>query len=361
VDRDPLTLRYTFPLPPEVDLNKYQELRIPYEESKVDDEEVDAAMENIRQRQALIEPADRPAEASDVVVVDIRAELQDPPEEMEPLLLDTKGVELLVEEESDWPIPGIYDQLLGIEAGGERDFEYIFPDDHPTEEIRGQTANFHLICLEVKSRLVPEWTDDLAQTIGDYNDLLDLRIKVRENLDEQKARASESEYAKQVIDATVEGAEISFPPLLLQEEIQDLIHELEGRLRSQNLGLEDYLKIENKSEADLRVEFEPRAIERLKRSLVLGKVVELEVVEVEDEEISAEIDRIVEPFKDQSDDLRKAFDSPEGQRRIRLDLLSEKAIKRLVAIARGELEENQSTSDEKMDRNDTEQGTEEKE
>ncbi len=336
VSRDPLVLRYTVPLLPEVDLGKYRELRLSYEEPEVSDEILEEAMERLRQGRALIEPVDRPVQLSDVVVIDIRGELREPPDDKNATILDNKGIEILVTEDTDWPIPDVAEHLVGLEIGGECDFEYTFPEDYPSEDLRDLTADFNIKCLEVKSRFVPEWTDDLARNIGEYDDLLDLRLKLRESLQERTRQEAEVEFAQQVIEAAIEEATIGFPPLMLQEETNELVTELERSLQGQNLSLEDYLNIEKKSEEELRTELEPRARKRLSRALVLGKVVELEKLEVSEEEINSEIDRIVAPFKEHSEELRKSFDNPLGRRRLSLDLLTNKAIKRIVAIARGE-------------------------
>jgi trigger factor len=239
----------------------------------------------------------------------------------------------------------VVEYLVGLEIGNERDFEYTFPEDYSSEELRDLIADFHIKCLEVKSRFVPEWTDNLARNIGEYDDLLDLRLKLRESLHERTQQEAEAEFAQQVIEAIVEGATISFPPLMLQEETDELVMELERSLQGQNLSLEDFLKIEKKSEEELRTELEPRARKRLSRALVLGKVVELEEIKVGEEEVNSEIDRIVAPFKEHSEELRKSFDNPLGRRRLTLDLLTNKAIRRLVGIAQGEADRSQEPSE----------------
>ncbi|HEY42886.1 MAG TPA: trigger factor [Anaerolineae bacterium] len=345
VSRDPLVLRYTVPLLPEVDLGDYRELRIPYQEPEVTDEAFEETLERLRQSQALIEPADRSVQLSDVVVIDIRGELREPPDEESAILLDNKGIEVLVTEETDWPVPGIADHLVGLEASDETDFEYTFPEDYPSEDLRELIADFHIKIQEVKSRFVPEWTDNLASNIGEYDDLLDLRLKLRENLQKRAQQEKDAEFTQHVIEAIVEGATVNFPPLMLQEETDELMTELERSLQGQNLSLEDYMKIENKTDEELRNELEPRARKRLTRALVLGKLVEQEGIEVGEEEVDSEIDRIVAPFKEHSEALRKSFDNPMGRRRLTLDLLTNKAINRLVGIAKGEAAHPEETSE----------------
>ncbi|OGO17929.1 MAG: trigger factor [Chloroflexi bacterium RBG_16_48_8] len=338
ISREPLTLRYTVPLAPEVDLGAYKELRLSYEEPEIEDEAVDRVMKNLRERQALIEHVERSAALGDVIVTDIKAEILDENDDKDQILLDNKDVSILVDEETNWPIPGISNFLVGLKAGDEKNFEYTFPEDYVNERMRGKSATFEISCLEVKSRFIPQWTDDLAKTIGDYESLLDLRMSVRNDLTNEAIRQAETKHGREIVDKVVEGATVTYPPILLQQEMNDMLKELEDRLRMQKLSIDDYLKVENKTEEELIEELRPKAEERLKRALVLGELVSAENIEVNDADIEAEIDRIMEHFKDRSDQTRKLFDNPESRHRIALDLLSDKAIKRLIAIAAGEVE-----------------------
>lgn len=335
VSRSPLVLRYTVPLAPQVDLGGYRELRLPYEEPQVTDEAVEAFLEDLRQAQAIIEPVERAAGMDDVVVVDARGELAEPEGPGSPVLMQEKAVSVLVAEKTNWPVPGVSQHLAGMGAGEEKSFAYAFPSDYPNESLRGRTAQFRLRVHEVKSRTVPEWSDDLARTVGEFQDLVELRAKVRQSLEARARREAEEEYGRRVVDRVVEGARVTFPPALVGPEIDELIHELDHRLREQKLSLSDYLKIEKKSLDDLRGELAPRARTRLVRALVLSQVIEAEHIEVSDEDIAAEVTRLAEPWRD-SDQVRRALENPAGRRRIALDLLSQKAVQRLAAIARGE-------------------------
>ncbi len=339
-NRDPLVLKYTVPLPPEVDLGDYREIRIPYKDPEITDEAVEEALEDLRQRQALIEPVERPAEDSDVVILDIQGELLEIGEDEDPILIDTQGISILVDEETDYPFEGIYQHLVGLSEGDEKEIEHTFADDYPSEDLRGRNATFQLKCQGVRSRLVPEWSDDLATNLGEFESLLDLRVKMRESLTNQAKRTADSEYSEQVMETVLEGATIQYPPVVMEEELNHAVRDFESRLNTQNLTLEDYLKIENQTEEELRSELEPTANERAKRGLVLGKVVELEKLDTSEEEVSARIDEMLEPLGEQSDQaLRGVFDTPQGRSRIAVELLTEKAMERLMTIARGEFVE----------------------
>jgi len=337
IREDPLKLRYIVPLAPEVDLGAYREI---IEDAEVTDEAFEEAIEEIRQRQALIEPVDRPAEETDLVIIDLSGELLDPEDEEDAQLLDMKDISVLVDPDTDVPTPGVMEHLLGLAAGDEKSYEYTFPDDNPNEDLRKRAAKFQIKCLEVKSRFIPEWSDEMAQNLGEFESLLDLRVKLRENLQKQAEMEAENQYRDEIMQKIVEGASVEYPPVVLQEETENLLQDLRMRLGNQNLALEDYLKIEGKTEENLREELEPEAIERIKRGLVLGKIVEVEELKVEDDEIDAEIKRLVEPLGAEADKrLLEAFESPAGRHRIAMDVLTDKAIRRIIAIAKGEAEE----------------------
>ena len=344
VSRDPLVLRYTVPLAPEIDLGSYRDLRLDYEEATVTDEALERVLDDLRQQQALIEPANRAAQMSDVVVVDVHGRLREAPESP---LLDEHGISVLLAPTTDFPVPGVSEQLVGLEAGAEKTIEHVFPDDYSNEALRGQPAAFDIKIQEVKSRLVPDWSDGLAKNLGDFNDLLDLRVKLRQSLLEQAVRKTDSTYADQVVERVAEAARVVFPPVLLHEELDVMMRDLDRRLRDQRLTLADYLKIEKKTEEELRAELEPRARQHLVRSLVLGRVVEAEGLTVDDAEVDAEIQRMSAPLKEQAESLRKLLDTPTSRHRIQLDLLADKAVRRLSDIARGRAPEPESDATKK--------------
>jgi trigger factor len=283
-----------------------------------------------------MEPVSRPAEMNDVVDLKLRATVLASESEPESTLLDEQQVPLLLADDTDWPFPGVAAQLVGLSADEERTLEHTFPEDYPNASLRSRTARFQLRCLQVRLRTVPEWSDDFARSLGDFTDLLDLRVKARESLEAQARQAAEQDYAQRVVEQLVDQSSVTFPPVLLREEQDSMLRELERRLRSQNLSLEDYLRIEHKTLDDLRTEIAPDAGRRVKRALVIGRVIRAEGLTISDEEIHKHIDELLASFADSAAQLRQAFESPAGHQRIATDLLYDKAVARLVAIAKGE-------------------------
>ena len=334
VTYDPLVFKYLVPLKPLVDLGAYRGVRLPFQPPQAGDEELENALEHLREHHVLLEPAERPAQLGDVVVVDVVGTLIDrePPE---PLSKD-EAVNLRLEEDTTWPLPGVAAQLIGAVAGEERQVDTAVPDDYENEALRGRTAHFVVKVSSVKSRFVPEWSDSLAKEMGEFETMLDLRVGVRKELQETTDREYAREYAEGVKDTVTAGATVLFPPAVLEREIDNLLDDLDRRLREQRINLETYLKIQKRSREDLRGDLRETAIARLRRTLVLGKVIEVERLDLETGEVEKRIERLVSAFGDDGAKINKLLSSEAGKRSTAADLLVEKAVERLVAIAKGE-------------------------
>ncbi len=367
---DPVTFTFNVPLPPAVALGDYRSVRLGYTDPEITDEALDAALEHLREHQAVLEPVERAAQLGDVIMLDIagtaeaaasaksEAPAADPSVEapadsakpVEPapatgeaatppgdeFLMDDKGIEVLLDPELEWPVPGFVEAVADIATGEERHIELRFPDDYGNETLRGRLGKFDVKCTSVKSRSVPEWDDELAKSLGEYESLADMREKVRAGLLASAQREKTEEYNRSVVDIVVAGATVKYPPVLLREEVDELVQDLDRRLREQKLTVTDYLKIQKLTLEKLRGDLEAPARERLRRSLVLSKVISEEGVAVTDSDIMGRINRIVGPFGDDTLRFREFFETDVARRSMRLDLLAEKAMARLASIAKGE-------------------------
>ena len=337
VELKPMKLKFVVPLRPEVDLGDYGALRVDYTAPSVDDEAVQHELEHLREHQAVLEPVERPAAMGDVVTLDAKAFMNDGENPSDFLLAD-QDVALVLEEKADWPMPGFAAQVIGINAGEERKFDLAFADDYVNESLRGKVAHFEVKAKEVKSRSLPEWNDELAKSLGDYETLDALRASVRKELEEASRAGVDKDYRQKVVDQLVEQSAIKFPPTLLNAELDDYVKDFDRRLHEQKLTLEDYLKIEGKTAEQFREEVKPQAEARMKRSLVIGKIVEREHITIDPGDVEERISNLSSPWGERSAEMRKLLSTNESREMLELDLLTDKGIDRLAAIARGEVQ-----------------------
>ena len=337
VELKPMKLKFVVPLRPEVELGDYGSLRVDYDAPIVDDAAVQGELDHLREHQAVLEPVERPAQMGDVVTLDAKGFLNEGENPSDFLLAD-QDVALVLEEKSDWPMPGFPAQVVGISAGEERKFELAFADDYVNESLRGQVAHFEVKAKEVKSRSLPEWSDELAKSLGEYENLDALRASVRQQLEDAARAGVDRDYRTKVVDALVAQSSVKYPPTLLSAELDDYVKDFDRRLREQKLTLEDYLKIEGKTAEQFREEVKPQAEARLKRSLVIGKIVAEEHVDVTPNEVEERIANLSTPWGDRAGEMRKLLSTDESREMLALDLLTDKGVDRIAGIARGEIE-----------------------
>jgi trigger factor len=351
VETEP-TMKLTFVVPkqPEVDLQNYRDIRIPFEEPQVEDEAVNRAMKALQDRRALVEPAARPAQMGDQVKVHVRGERVHPVDELpeaerehaeghtDQFINEEITVLLTEDEDEDNVIPGFSANLVGLSAGEKKSFSLAFPEDYKDEALARHTFNFDVEMKDVQSRTLPALNDEFARQVTDneIDNLLDLRIRIRQDLQDAAKREAEARYAEEVLDKVVEQAIIKYPEEMVDEYIDDILNSMDRNLRERGLSLADYKQIENKSDEDLRAEFRDTAVQRLRRALVLGKIVHDEQLDISDADVETQIDRMSQQFGEQAQTFRRMLSRAENRRNIAADLVTNRAFRRLIEIARGE-------------------------
>lgn len=355
---EPLKLEFLVPLAAEAELGDYQSIRHPYEPEEVGDDDIEDVLQDLRQRQAIEEPADRAAQEGDHVFVRLSAERAIVEEGEEPALIAERAHSVIITaedraDEDEWPFPGFSRQLIGMSTDDEKMLPHSFSEDSIFESLRGVTAQFTVKVEDVKTRTLPEVDDDFAQSIGEYDTVEDLRADIRESLERQKQERYDEEYDEKILSDIIEEATIKYPPQMLDEEMDEVIHQLEHRLQSQNLDLATYLMTREMSEEDLREEVKPVAETRLKRSLVLLEISEQEKIEIPPEEIQAEAERALEVLSRTmtDEDLQKITTQdlvPNLVSNIMVDMKINRTLERLRAIASEGRAVKQASEDEQI-------------
>lgn len=338
VTEQPLVLKATVPLRPTVDLGDYQALRVPRDPVAVDPERVQEQLERLGQRYATLEPVQRPLQWGDIVRADVFGAVG------ETTLVDEKDVEFRLREGEVISLPGFAERLIGAEEGAELSFELPVPPDSGDPRLAGENCSYRLVIHGVKEEKLPELDDDFARQVGEgFPTLVALRERVASDLQRIEEEVGERRYHDQIISALLARAELDYPPVLVEREVDRLLQEQAGPAQ-QGGDLERYLQRVGKSEEELRAELRPPAEERVRRSLVLSQVAEAENIMVGDAEVEAEVERLVAGAGEQADEARRLFASEQGRDTLRRSLLTRRTLERLVDIASaGEAEGASST------------------
>jgi trigger factor len=328
IQTEPLIFKAVVPLKPAVKLGDYTQIRVESKPVEISKEDIEATIEQLRHQQAILSPVDRPVQFDDIVTIDIEGERDG---ESFPI---RKDVVYEVIREARLPLPGFAEKLEGMSKGEEKSFVLSYPPDYEMKELAGKEHAFKVTAKEIKKKTLPEIDDEFAKNLG-KEDLASLREQIASNL---KARAEERarlELEQKAVDAAVKLSEVEYPPVLADKEIDRLLSDEARHFTEGITGLENYLKSINKTLEGHVEELRPAASRRVVRSLVLGKVAEVEKIEVGDSEVDAEIEKMLKDADKQAEEMRRFFSLPEARESIKQFLVGRKTIELLVQIATG--------------------------
>jgi len=321
---EPLVFRAVVSLRPEVKLGDYHGMKLePAPAVKMGKKEVTAAMQEFREGKGTWVPVDRPVEPRDLVTIDVEASVEGEP------WLNQKGVAYEADVESRAPVPGFASQLQGAEKNKEMVFSLPIPEDYPVKEICGKEASFTVTINEIKEKELPELDDELAKSAG-YDSLAAMKKKVAADLKAQAEARKSSEQRQKALDVLVDISEVSYPPIFEEEEIAGILREEARRLGFAET--EEYLRVRNKTEDELKEEIGPIARKRLVQGLVLEKLAEEEKVEVDSTEVDDRLSEIAGDVEDR-EKAEQLFSHPQIRQSIEQSLLTQKTLDRLLEVA----------------------------
>ncbi len=342
---EPVSFTATVPLEPTVDLAGYREIRVETDPVEVTDEEVDGVLDRVREEQAVWEPVERAAEYGDRLNLDVLGTMD------EETVVEDEDVEYIPNEENVLPFPGFAPNLVGLSEEDESEFTVTVPEDYPREQYAGKDIQFKVSVLSVKEKSLPELDDEFAKSVGDgFDDLEALRTSIRESLTSQAENAARNDLEQKSLEALCDVAVVNASPLLYERELEAMQADRERMLRQQGIDLPTYLRFMGKSADEFLDEMRPNAERRLVSALVMRKLAEVEEIEISDEDVQSETDRLLglsagDEEQDESnlDSLREFLGSESTRDNIRSTLHSRRVMERLTDIAQGKLDEDSET------------------
>jgi len=329
VEREPVIFTAVVPLEPTVELGKYRGIKLKPEKAEVTSEEIDAVIEQLRRQNGTWEPAERPVAFEDLVTMDVESKVEDKP------FTNQQGAQYQVKQNQPLPTPDFADQLIGMKVGEEKEFKLKLPEDYSQPELAGKEASFKVKINELKQQQLPKLDKEFAQLVSpDLKTMAALRKRLASNLTIQAEQRAREAFEEKVIDAVVDLSKVEFPPVLVDSELERLIEQQARWMRESGLKLEEYLSRINKTEEELREEMRPVAAKRVTRSLVLGKVAEEEKIEVTDDEITADLEKLAQGSGNKAE-MKERISLPQVRGSMEQMLATQKTIQRLVEIAKG--------------------------
>ncbi|MFD1850130.1 trigger factor [Oceanobacillus bengalensis] len=277
---------------PEVTLGEYKGLEVEEVSVEVTDEDVDTEIEKIRERHAeLVVKEEGEVQDGDTVVIDFEGF-------MDGEAFDGgKGENHSLEIGSGSFIPGFEEQLVGKKAEEDTEVEVTFPEDYHAEDLAGKVATFKVKIHEIKFKELPELDDEFAKDVDDEAESLEeLKNKKKEELEAEKKQAAENEKREQLLEKASENAQVEIPEAMVETELEQMVREFEQRLQMQGMTLEMYSQFSGQDEAALKEQMKEDAAKRVKTNLTLEAIAKAENLEVSEEDINEELEKMASMY-----------------------------------------------------------------
>lgn len=321
------TYTATVTVKPEPKLGDYKGLEVTKQSAEVTAEEIQSMIDAQLAKKAELEiKEDEAIVEGDTAVIDFEGFVG------EEAFEGGKGEDYSLEIGSGSFIPGFEEQLVGAKSGETKDVLVTFPEEYHAAELAGKEAKFVVTVKEVKTKVLPELTDEFAKEIDPEVETVEaLKAKLTETTKANKEADAEATLRDELVEKAAENAEVEIPQGMINTEVDRMIQEFGQRLQTQGMNLDLYYQFSGQDEAALRTQMAEEAANRVKVSLVLEAIGQAENIEVTEEEINAEIEKMAAQFGMNKDQILTALG---GTSILSNDIRTQKTVELLVENAK---------------------------
>ena len=317
MDENGVDFKITITVKPEVSISGYAGLKAEKVKPVVTDEEIDAQVAQMAERNArMITVEDRAAADGDTVVIDFEGFVDGK------AFAGGKAEGHSLKLGSNQFIPGFEEQIVGHHTGDEFDVNVSFPEDYHAEELKGKPAVFKVKLHEIKMTELPEIDDEFAKDVSEFDTLSDYKADLKAKALEYKQKSADDAVENQLIDQLIEKLEAEIPEAMFERRVDENVRDFGYRLQMQGMDLDTYVKYMGGDMAAFRDSFRAQAERQVKVRLALEKIAELEKLKPSDEEISAEYEKYAKSYNMEIDKIKAAIPQAEVEK----DLAVTKAI-----------------------------------
>jgi trigger factor len=340
---EPLRFKFEVGVRPAAKLGDYKGLEVGKEEQEVPDEVVDTEVERIREGFARLEQVNRAGAEGDSLLIDFEGFVDGS------AFQGGAAEDYLLALGSGQLIEGFEEQLVGAEAGEEREVNVTFPDDYQAEHLAGEDAVFKVKVKEVREKVLPELDDDFAADASEFDTLEELRSDIREKVGTALGSRAQEDFRIAAIDAAVEAATVEVPEELMTARATERWERMERQLAGRGMDPSAFLQMQGKSRDELIEETKPDAEKELKREAVVTAIAEAEGIEVSEEEMIEALEHSAEHERTTPEKLLERLRQSGRDKMVSEDLRARKAIELVADSAKPIPEEEADARKEKAE------------
>ena len=312
-------------LMPQVKLGEYKAFRLSRPEAKIEPDEIEHTLSDLRRREAARIESEQPAKSGNEINFDFSGT-----KDGQPVAGATATGQTLQLGSGNF-IPGFEDELVGLKAGDDKTFDIVFPKDYQEKTLAGEKVQFAVKVNTVTELVLPKVDKEFIAKVSPFATEAELRDDIAQKISGEKAEAAAREYEQKVIDAVMKQADFKAPEGLVQQQLTRTKQELEQNLAYSGLDLPKYLELSGKTAADVDKELRPEAERRVGLAMVLTEVAKVESIQVSDDELDAEIVRMKKDYPDPQ--TQAELDNPNTREEIYNHLMASRVIAKLVGYA----------------------------
>lgn len=327
IDENGVEFKFTIITKPTVKIKKYKGLKVEKEKVTVKKEEIEEEVKKLltKYEELAVKKEGSKVSKGDIAIIDFEGF-------KDGVAFDGgKGENYSLEIGSNTFIPGFEDGVVGMKQGDEKDIELTFPENYGAKDLAGAKVVFKVKVNEIKEKVARKLDEEFFEDLGmkDVTDEKTLKEEIKKNLTAQKEQAAEYKYEESLLEEVAKNVEVDIPEELVDDEIHEMIHRFEHQLAHQGLTLEMYHQFTNTTHEDLHNQFEKEAYKNVLYRLMLEEIKNLEKIDITDEELDKEIEKVAKDFQTTKEDLLKEYN---GKEIFKYDFLMHKTINTLKEL-----------------------------
>lgn len=306
---------------PEVKLGEYKGLKVDKVSTRVTQKEVDEEIDKERERNArTIDVIDRAVQDKDQITLDFEGFVD--------------GVAFEGGKASDYPltigsgafIPGFEDQLIGANIDEEKEINVTFPEEYQAKELAGKAAVFKCTVHSIKAKELPELDDEFVSDVSEKSETVDAyKAEVKAKIKERKENEGKQKREDQSVEQAVANAEMDIPEAMISFQSRQMVDDFARRIMQQGMTMEQYFQFTGLSEEKMMEEFKPEAEKRIRTRLTLEAIVAAENIEVSEERLDEELQKMADSYKMEVDKLKEYMGENE-KKQMKEDIAIQEAV-----------------------------------
>ena len=306
---------------PEVKLGEYKGLKVDKVSTRVTQKEVDEEIDKERERNArTIDVTDRAVQDKDQITLDFEGFVD--------------GVAFEGGKAENYPltigsgsfIPGFEDQLIGANIDEEKEINVTFPEEYQAKELAGKAAVFKCTVHSIKAKELPELDDEFVSDVSEKSETVDAyKAEVKAKIKERKENEGKQKREDQSVEQAVANAEMDIPEAMISFQSRQMVDDFARRIMQQGMTMEQYFQFTGLSEEKMMEEFKPEAEKRIRTRLTLEAIVAAENIEVSEERLDEELQKMADSYKMEVDKLKEYMGENE-KKQMKEDIAIQEAV-----------------------------------